>query len=120
MQPDKSSRGNEDATRDQAASPFGDPARAPNDEPTISTDPVVLGNTSNVGPSVATGAQEARAGRTTVIWVLPLVILACLAVMLFIHLHTHPVDDGKVRGPGDEAAPNAPPDYKYRGRRGTE
>jgi len=52
--------------------------------------------------------------RTAVIWVLPLVILACLAALLFIHFNTHPVDDGKVRGPGDEAAPNAPPDYKRR------
>jgi len=45
---------------------------------------------------------------------LSLTVLVCLAVFLFMSMHPHPVDEGKIRGPGDEAAPNAPPDYKYR------
>jgi len=65
-------------------------------------------------PAESRPEERERAARRAVAWVLPLVILACLAVMLFIHFHTHPVDDGKVRGPGDEAAPNAPLDYKRR------
>jgi hypothetical protein len=71
-------------------------------------------NRATDAPAVSGAEARDSAARTAVIWLLPLVILACLATMLFIHFNTHPVDSGKVRGPGDEAAPNAPPDYKRR------
>jgi hypothetical protein len=84
------------------------------------TDPAL--NTSNSHDTVPESASNSEpsgvaalrmASRSVTLWIFFLITIAALAGLVFMAFHPHPVDSGKVRGPGDEAAPNAPPDYKH-------
>jgi hypothetical protein len=84
-------------------------------EPLFGTDPIAerhANDSSSMAPSRA--AQPGIAARSLIMWTLLLLTLGGIAMMVFIAMHRHPADGGRVRGPGDEAAPNAPPDYKRR------
>ena len=90
-----------------------EPERAPSDEPLFARDPVAerhARDSSSLAPAQA--EQSRRALRSPIIWGLGLLTLAALAGLLFMSMRLHPVEGGRVRGPGDEAAPNAPPDFK--------
>lgn len=52
--------------------------------------------------------------RSVSLWLVFLLTIATFVVVAFMAFRRHPVDGGHIRGPGDEAAPNAPPDYKQR------
>jgi hypothetical protein len=58
--------------------------------------------------------QPRRTLRSTTMWALAVLTLGAVIATVFMALHLHPVDHGEVRGPGDEAAPQAPADYKRR------
>ena len=61
---------------------------------------------------VVTGSAPAGPPRLTAraaaIWVIPLVLLVCLAAILLVGLSRQSEDSGRVRDPLGEAAPNAP------------
>lgn len=70
---------------------------------------------SDLGSIANTPADETRRlMRSPFTWVLLALTLTALAAVAFMAFHLHPVDSGQIRGPGDEAAPNAPADYHRR------
>lgn len=86
---------------------------APRDEPLFYEDPVAkqhADDSSSLAPSRAD--EVARTLRSPTMWLLFLITLATLVGLVFMAFRLHPVDAGQVRGPADEAAPNAPLDYK--------
>ena len=63
----------------------------------------------------ASGKAALRlASRSVSMWLLLVLTIGALAALVFMAFHLHPMPSGKVRGPGDEAAPNAPADYRRR------
>ncbi|MES1176043.1 MAG: hypothetical protein ABUL62_17105 [Myxococcales bacterium] len=56
------------------------------------------------------GDRPRSAKRSVATWLLPLLAFAALAVIAFAAFHRQPANDGKLHGPGDEAAPSAPVD----------
>jgi len=115
MQPNNTNRPTENSTRDQSDSldNTGDNTGSADSQPMISSDPLAMGNTRNVGPSVASRAAGQRTNvRSPASWAVPLILLVGLAIVLFIAFRPRPVDNGNVRGVGDESTRNTLPDTR--------
>jgi len=70
---------------------------------------------ADLGAIANTPADESRRLlRSPFTWVILALTVAALAALVFMAFNLHPVDSGHIRGPGDEAAPNAPADYRRR------
>src|SRR4051812_14575912 len=111
MQPNNTNRPTEDSTRDQY-DPLDNMGSA-DSQPMISSDPLTMGNTRNVGPSVASRAAGQRTDvRSPASWAVPLILLVGLAIVLFMAFRPRRVDNGNVRGIGDQSTPNMLPDTR--------
>jgi hypothetical protein len=108
MQPSNTNRTNQDSTRPRATDPFDDQPSPVVREPMISADPVTMANTGNLPPSGASRAgQPQRAARSIGSWVVPLVLLAGLALVFFIAMRRPPAADNNLPTPGDQVTPNS-------------
>ena len=112
MEPNRTDRPATNLTRDPFVDPFDEAASPVDNEPTISSDPLSVGNTLSVGPAVAPRGEPGGPGRSIATWALPLFILTSLALVLFIALRPRPIDNGNTRPTDNDAVPNVPLELK--------
>lgn len=91
------------------------PSSARPEQPNPATESTAAEQSADLGAIANTpGDETRRLLRSPFTWLILALTVAALAALAFMALNLHPVDSGKIRGPGDEAAPNAPPDYRRR------